>query len=76
MSGRVGGGEGCVWEREGRRGGVCVVGEGGEKRRGVCGRGRGEEEGCEVQCFVFMNNLKSNLLENLLTKPYVVKCNK
>ena len=56
-----------VWEREGRRGGVCVVGEGGEKRRGVCGRGRGEEEGCEVQCFVFMNNLKSNLLENLST---------
>ena len=55
---------------------MCV-GEGGEKRRGVCGgRGRGEEEGCEVQCFVFMNNLKSNMLENLLTKPYVVKCNK
>ena len=50
------------WE-EGR--GVC--GRGREKRRGVCGRGRGEEEGCEVQCFVFMNNLKSNLLENLST---------
>ena len=33
----------------------------------MCGRGRGEEEGCEVQCFVFMNNLKSNLLENLST---------